>query len=74
MGLLFPSCKEEPKPKPPLQVQVVTVTPRDVPIHQQWIGTLDGYPNAQIRAQVSGYLITQDYAGGRRGQERRPAF
>jgi membrane fusion protein (multidrug efflux system) len=62
--LLFSGCKEKPPPKPPLQVQVVTVTPRDVPIYQQWIGTLDGYPNAQIRAQVSGYLIRQDYAEG----------
>ena len=64
MGLLFSGCKEKPPPKPPLQVQVVTVTPQDVPIYQQWIGTLDGYPNAQIRAQVSGYLIRQDYAEG----------
>jgi len=32
----------------------LTVLPRDVPIYQQWIGTLDGYPNAQIRAQVAG--------------------
>ncbi len=46
------------------EVQVITVTPRDVPIYQQWIGTLDGYPNAQIRAQVSGYLVKQDYAEG----------
>ena len=64
MGLLFSGCKEKPPPKPLLQVRVVTVTPRDVPIYQQWIGTLDGYPNAQIRAQVSGYLIRQDYAEG----------
>jgi len=63
-GLLFSGCKEQPPPKPLLQVQVVTVTPRDVPIYQQWIGTLDGYPNAQIRAQVSGYLTKQDYAEG----------
>jgi membrane fusion protein, multidrug efflux system len=64
MGLLFSGCEKKPPPTPPLQVQVVTVTPRDVPIYQQWIGTLDGYPNAQIRAQVSGYLIKQDYAEG----------
>ena len=64
MGLLFSGCKEKPPPKPPLQVRVVTATPRDVPIYQQWIGTLDGYPNAQIRAQVSGYLTRQDYAEG----------
>ena len=62
-SLLF-GCKEEAKPKAPTRVQVITVVARDVPIYQQWIGTLDGYPNAQIRAQVSGYLIRQDYAEG----------
>jgi membrane fusion protein (multidrug efflux system) len=64
MGLLFFGCKEKTPPTPPPQVEVVTVTPQDVPIYQQWIGTLDGYPNAQIRAQVSGYLTRQDYAEG----------
>jgi membrane fusion protein, multidrug efflux system len=46
------------------EVQTVTVTPKDVPIYQKWIGTLDGYPNAQIRAQVTGYLMKQDYVEG----------
>src|SRR5205814_3195169 len=44
--------------------RVVTVQPRDVPIFKEWIGTLEGYVNAQIRAQVTGYLLTQNYAGG----------
>jgi RND family efflux transporter MFP subunit len=60
-------CKKEaPPPAPPQKVMVLTVTPRDVPIYQQWIGTLDGYPNAQIRAQVAGYLLKQDYVEGGR--------
>jgi membrane fusion protein, multidrug efflux system len=63
-SLLFSGCEKKPPPAPPVQVQVITVTSRDVPIYQQWIGTLDGYPNAQIRAQVSGYLTKQDYAEG----------
>lgn len=46
------------------EVKVITATPRDVPIYEKWIGTLDGYPNAQIRAQVTGYLIKQDYVEG----------
>lgn len=46
------------------EVRVITATPRDVPIYQKWIGTLDGYPNAQIRAQVTGYLTKQDYVEG----------
>jgi membrane fusion protein (multidrug efflux system) len=35
-----------------------------VPIFRNWVGTLDGYVNAQIRAQVSGYLLAQDYHEG----------
>jgi membrane fusion protein (multidrug efflux system) len=42
----------------------VTVTPTNVPIYQQWIGSLDGSTNAQIRAQVSGYLVAQKYKEG----------
>jgi membrane fusion protein (multidrug efflux system) len=65
MAVCAVSCKEKAPPEAaPVKVQVVTVTPRDVPIYQQWIGTLEGYPNAQIRAQVSGYLIRQDYKEG----------
>src|ERR1700722_3807368 len=65
--LLGAGCKHEVKvPTVPPKVFVLTVVPRDVPIYQQWIGTLDGYPNAQIRAQVSGYLMKQDYIEGGR--------
>ena len=65
--LLAAGCKPAAPPAPPpLKVQVMTVSPTNVPIYQQWIGTLDGYPNAQIRAQVSGYLLKQDYAEGGR--------
>ena len=53
--LLAAGCKREaPVAALPQKVLVLTVLPRDVPIYQQWIGTLDGYPNAQIRAQVAG--------------------
>jgi len=47
------------------EVQVVTVVPADVPIFEEWIGTLDGFVNAQIHAQVSGYLLTQNYMEGK---------
>ena len=33
----------------------MTVTAKDVPVYDEWIGTLDGAVNAQIRAQVTGY-------------------
>ena len=49
---------------PPLDVRVVKSTQSDVPIYTEWIGTLDGYVNADIKAQVSGYLIQQAYTEG----------
>ena len=45
-------------------VKVVTVAPHEVPVYKEWIGTLDGYVNAQIRAEVAGYLRSQDYTEG----------
>jgi membrane fusion protein, multidrug efflux system len=70
LGLLIlmgSGCKPAAPPPPvPPKVQVITVSPKDVPIYQQWIGTLDGYPNAQIRAQVTGYLLKQNYLEGSR--------
>src|ERR1044071_9925157 len=55
----------------PLDVQVVNVEQRDVPIYSEWIGTTDGMVNAEIKAQVTGYLLRQDYKEGsfvRKGQ------
>src|ERR1700680_3469572 len=51
-------------PSEPLAVDVVQVEQKDVPIYTEWIGTLDGLVNADIKAQVSGYLMKQDYAEG----------
>jgi RND family efflux transporter MFP subunit len=45
-------------------VQVAEVQQRDVPIYGEWIGTLDGFTNADVRAQVTGYLMRQDYQEG----------
>lgn len=49
---------------PPPNVQVVEVIQRDVPVYHEWIATLDGYVNAQIQPQVTGYLIQQNYREG----------
>jgi len=57
--------------QPPPEVQVSRVEQRDVPISHEWIGTLDGMVNAAIRAEVTGYLLSQNYAEGsfvRKGQ------
>jgi len=48
----------------PAEVEVVQVEERDVPIYGEWIGTLDGLVNADVRAQVTGYLMKQDYQEG----------
>jgi membrane fusion protein (multidrug efflux system) len=45
-------------------VEVVTVEQQNVPIYREWIGTLDGMVNAEIRAEVSGYLIRRTYEEG----------
>jgi membrane fusion protein (multidrug efflux system) len=47
-----------------MPVSVVRVQQQDVPLAGDWVGTLDGYVNAQIQPQVSGYLIRQDYREG----------
>ena len=52
-----------PAPAPPT-VEVVEVRQQDVPIYGEWIGTLDGLVNADIKAQVSGYLLKQGYVEG----------
>ena len=55
----------------PPDVQVATVEQRDLPIEHEWVGTLDGMVNAAIKAQVTGYLLRQDYTEGsfvRKGQ------
>ena len=45
-------------------VEVVQVEQRDVPIYGEWIGTLDGLVNADVRAQVTGYIMKQGYQEG----------
>jgi RND family efflux transporter MFP subunit len=45
-------------------VEVVQVEQKDVPIYGEWIGTLDGFTNADVRAQVAGYLLRQGYQEG----------
>ena len=49
---------------PPPEVEVVPVLQQDVPLFTECISTLDGYVNAQIQPQVTGYLIRQDYGEG----------
>src|SRR5258708_2127797 len=45
-------------------VEVVEVEQRDVPIYGEWIGTLDGLVDADVKAQVTGYLLKKAYVEG----------
>jgi RND family efflux transporter MFP subunit len=51
-------------PPAPQAVSVVSLKPETVPVSSEWVATLDGYVNAQIRPQVSGYLVRRNYREG----------
>jgi RND family efflux transporter MFP subunit len=73
LGILVSGCnKSQATTATPMpEVEVATVEQRDVPVYSEWVATLDGYVNAQIRPQVSGYIIKQNYTEGslvRKGQ------
>src|SRR5271166_4630790 len=56
---------------PDTEVLVAAPVQQDVPVHSEWVATLDGYVNAEIHPQVSGYIIRQNYKEGsvvRKGQ------
>jgi len=68
IGVVIPvgcsSSSQGAKASEPPVVEVAQVEQRDVPIYTEWIGTTDGIVNADIKAQVSGYLLKQDYTEG----------
>src|ERR1051326_4119721 len=69
--LLVGCAKKETVQAAPPEVEVTSVVQQDVPLYTECISTLDGYVNAQIQPQVTGYLLSQDYREGsvvRRGQ------
>jgi membrane fusion protein, multidrug efflux system len=64
-------AKPTPNTPPAPVVEVAQVEQRDIPVYREWIGTLSGQVNADIKAQVTGYLLTQHYKEGsyvRKGQ------
>jgi len=63
-GALRPKRASGAGTETPPDVMVAQVEQRDVPIYGEWIGTLDGFVNADVRAQVTGYLVRQDYKEG----------
>ena len=64
VGAVRPSSKALGAQPSTSDVEVVQVEKKDVPIYAEWIGTLDGLVNADVRAQVTGYLLKQGYQEG----------
>src|SRR5713101_2577157 len=62
--LLIAARKKVPATPPPPTVQVAEVLQQDVPIYREWVGTLDGFVNADIKPQVTGYIQKQAYQEG----------
>ena len=65
--------KQQAASAPP-PVEFVEVMQKDVPVAKEWVATLDGFVNAQIRAQVKGLLVTQNYTNGAFVQKGSPLF
>jgi membrane fusion protein (multidrug efflux system) len=64
-ALSLTCCKKEEKAvAAPPEVLVIAAATRDVPVYREWIGTIDGSVNAEIRAKVQGYLIKRSYDEG----------
>jgi membrane fusion protein (multidrug efflux system) len=63
-GSLVACHRSEQAGPPAPEVLVTEVAQRDVPVYGEWVGTTDGFINAQIRAKVQGYLLTKPYHEG----------
>lgn len=55
---------EQAAAPPPMDVLVTEVVQQEVPVYQEWIGTLSGLINATIRPQVQGYVLSKNYKEG----------
>ena len=55
-------------------VEVATAEQKDVPVYGQWIGTLSGQVNADVKAQVTGYLLKRNYKEGSLVHKGEPLF
>jgi membrane fusion protein (multidrug efflux system) len=55
--------KQQAAPSTP-PVEFILVMQKDVPVSKEWVATMDGFVNAQIRPQVKGLLIKQNYTNG----------
>jgi membrane fusion protein (multidrug efflux system) len=68
------SSKEEKPAPPPPGVTIALVVQKDVPIHQEWVGTMVGNVDADIRPKVEGFLLTRLYTEGSFVEKGQPMF
>ena len=68
------SAKEEKPAPPPLGVTIAAVVQKDVPIRQEWVGTMVGNVDAEIRPKVEGFLLTRLYTEGSYVEKGQPMF
>ena len=72
---LLLGCEKKQEAAPSLpEVEFVEVVQKDVPVTKEWVATLDGFVNAQIRAQVKGLLVKQNYTNGAFVSKGTPLF
>src|ERR1700746_2630960 len=68
------SSKKEQAPPPPPGVTIAVVVQKDVPIPQEWVGTMAGNVDADIRPKVEGFLLARLYAEGSFVEKGQPIF
>jgi RND family efflux transporter MFP subunit len=68
------SSKEEKPAPPPPGVTIAPVVQKEVPIHQEWVGTMVGNVDAEIRPKVDGFLLTRLYTEGSFVEKGQPMF
>ncbi|MDG1957783.1 MAG: efflux RND transporter periplasmic adaptor subunit [Candidatus Binatia bacterium] len=65
LAIVAMGCGKPELPKAPTpEVLTAQSTQMDIPIYGEWVGTTEGYVNAQIRPKVQGYLLKQNYENG----------
>jgi RND family efflux transporter MFP subunit len=75
LGFTFSCSSEKPKPAPPPPgVAITPVVQKDVPINQDWVGTMNGNIDADIRPKVDGFLLTRLYQEGSLVSKGQPLF
>jgi RND family efflux transporter MFP subunit len=73
-GLIGCGKKETAAVLTPPEVLVMEAKTRDVPVYREWIGTIDGSENAEVRARVAGHLIKRSYEEGSLVKKGDPLF